>query len=119
MNDKDRQQQLEELRFAKRQQWSVATLAVTLLAAIFAIAHGTHLTNYEKDIATAFAVVIGACSFYLLIRLQDHLEDVRKVLNQNDKKAWARGVDVLFVLCGAVAISVAVVIWYIWFSTPA
>jgi hypothetical protein len=30
---------LEELRFAKKQQWSIATSAVTLIAAIFEIAH--------------------------------------------------------------------------------
>jgi hypothetical protein len=33
--NRDRPAQFEELRFAKGQQWSVATLAVTLLAAIF------------------------------------------------------------------------------------
>jgi hypothetical protein len=35
-------EQLEELRFAKTQQWRVATAAVTLLGAIFVVAHKLH-----------------------------------------------------------------------------
>ena len=117
--NQDRPQQLEELRFAKRQQWSVATLAITLLAAIFAIAHGTSLGDGEKLTATVVTIVIAACAAYFLIQLQGHLERTRTALNQNDKKAWSRGVDVLAVLMGTVFISGFVVIWFVWFHACA
>ena len=44
LEDKDRAARLEELRFAKKQQWYIVTSALTLLAAIFGIAtrHQTH-----------------------------------------------------------------------------
>ena len=38
----------EEFRFAKKQQWYVATAAVTLIAAIFAVADKVHVTAFEK-----------------------------------------------------------------------
>jgi hypothetical protein len=46
----DRAAQLEEIRFAKRQQWAIATAAVTLLAAVFGIARTTKLDTAEKSV---------------------------------------------------------------------
>jgi hypothetical protein len=45
----------EELRFAKTQQWRIATAAITLLAAIFAVVHATpNLKPAEKIAGTLF-----------------------------------------------------------------
>ena len=56
----------EELRFAKKQQWYVATSAVTLLAAIFAIARSTTLSDVEQAIATVFIVFIATFGIVFL-----------------------------------------------------
>jgi hypothetical protein len=66
LEDKDRAARLEELRFAKKQQWYIATSALTLLAAIFGIAHVIKPTTLdEKKVGTVFVVLIVwfACEF--------------------------------------------------------
>jgi Ca2+/H+ antiporter len=78
--DVDRAARHEELRFAKKQQLYVATSAVTLLAAIFAIARSTTLSDVEKAIATVFIVLIATYGIVFLFKLQDHLKAVRKEL---------------------------------------
>jgi hypothetical protein len=56
----------EELRFAKKQQWTLTTAAVTLLVAIYA------LTCNEK-IASAIAIVLMAgFGTWFLIKLRSH-----------------------------------------------
>jgi hypothetical protein len=67
----DRASQFEELRFAKGQQWYIATAAVTLLTAIFWIERSVKLNCPEKAIAALFMVLLagfGIC-FFLSCRI--------------------------------------------------
>jgi uncharacterized membrane protein YozB (DUF420 family) len=113
MADSDRAAQFEELRFAKKQQWAVATAAVTLLAAIYAISKG--LKDAEKAVLTVFVTLIATFGIYFLCQLQVHLERTRLYLDPNDRNPWFRGVDILLVLAGVIAISALVVFYSIWF----
>jgi hypothetical protein len=114
LEDKDRAARLEELRFAKKQQWYIATSAVTLLAAIFGIAHVIDLTKGEKKVGTVFVVLIVwlACEF--LRQLQGHLKKTRLLLDPKDSTPWYRGADILGMLVGIVVFSGLVVAYYLW-----
>jgi hypothetical protein len=114
LEDKDRAARLEELRFAKRQQWYIATSAVTLLAAIFGIAHVTEPKLDEKKVGTVFVAFIVYFAWRFLRQLQDHLKQTRKLLDPNDPTPWWRGVDILTVLVGIVVVSGLVVVYYLW-----
>jgi hypothetical protein len=114
--DKERTAKLEELRFAKKQQWLIATSAVTLLAAIFGIAHLIEPKPgpREKIVGTIFIALIVAAAWRVLWKLQNHLSETRKLLCPDDPNPWFRGVDVLAVLLGAVSLSAYVVGYYVW-----
>jgi hypothetical protein len=104
----------EELRFTKKQQWYVATSAVTLLGAIFAIARVTRLSFVENAIATIFIALVAGFGVYLLVKLQHHLKRIRLELDPDDKDPLLRGVDILLVLSGIVALSALVVLYFLW-----
>jgi hypothetical protein len=104
----------DELRFAKKQQWYVATSAVTLLGAIFAIARVTKLNLAEKDVATFFIALVAAFGIYFLWKLQHRLKRVRLVLDPTDKNPLLRGVDIALVLSGIIAVSMLVVLYFLW-----
>ena len=114
MNDQDRASQLEELRFAKGQQWYIATAAVTLLSAIFWIERSIKLNCPEKAAATLFIVLIAGFGIWFLFKLQKHMKDVRLELNPNDPNPWWRNYDVLFVLAGVVFLAGSVVMYFLW-----
>ena len=104
----------EELRFAKKQQWYVATSAVTLLGAIFAIARVTKLNLIEKHAATFLATLVAVFGVYFLWKLQHHLKRVRLELGTTDKSPLLRGVDLALVLSGIVVVSALVVVYFLW-----
>jgi len=111
----DRASQFEELRFAKGQQWYVATAAVTLLSAIFWIERSIRLNRPEKIIATVFIGTIAGFGICFLVKLQNHLKEVRLTLGYpNDLSPWWRGVDVLSVLIGVVTLAAFVVLYFLW-----
>src|SRR5262245_22786608 len=113
--DKDRAARFEELRFAKRQQWSIATSAVTLLAAIFGIAHVIKEPKLgEKVVATILIAFVTGFACWFLYKLQRHLKKTRKLLDPTDQRPWVRGVDVAAVLAGTVVVSGLVVVYYVW-----
>ena len=112
--NRDRDARLEELRFAKRQQWYIAPSGVTLLGAIFAIAHQTQLNDVEKVLASIFIALIAGFGIFFLFRLQDHLKNVRRALDPIDPNPWFRGVDVFLVLAGLVFLSAVVVLYFLW-----
>ena len=87
----DRASQFDELRFAKGQQWYIATAAVTLLSAIFWIERSIKLKYPEKVIATVFIGLIAGFGICFLVKLQKHLKAVRLELNPNDPNPWWRG----------------------------
>jgi hypothetical protein len=113
--DVDRPARHEELRFAKKQQWFIATSAVTLLAAIFAIARSTTLSDVEKALATVLVVFIAGFGMAFLFNLQDHMMEVRKELDPRDTGPWVRGSEVLFVLVGIIVLSAGLVVYFLRF----
>jgi len=110
----DRASQFEELRFAKGQQWYIATAAVTLMSAIFWIERSIRLNHPEKIIATVFTGLITGFGICFLVKLQNHLKAVRLALDPNDLNPWWRGVDVLSVLIGVVSLAALVVLYFLW-----
>src|ERR1700731_3316304 len=106
-NDVDRAARHEELRFAKKQQWYVATSAVTLLAAIFAIARGTSLSVDERGVVTFFIFLIATFGIDVLSKLQTHMwktrqEQVcqkRQELEVCQKNRWRGTVSRMFFSC--------------------
>jgi hypothetical protein len=113
--DKETLSGLEELRFAKTQQWRIATSAITLLAAIFAVAHAmADLKPAEKVAGTLFAALVSISSSWFLCSLQSHLKRTRLEIGPEDKTAWLRGLDVIVALIGAVILSGGVVVYFLW-----
>ena len=111
----DRASQWEELRFARGQQWYVATAAVTLLSAIFFIEQSIRLVRWEKIFATVFIGLIAGFGICFLVKLQNHLKEVRLTLGYpKDLNPWWRGVDILSVLIGIVALAALVVLYFLW-----
>ena len=111
----DRASQFGQLRFAKGQQWYVATAAVMLLSAIFWIERSIRLVRWEKIFATVFIGLIAGFGICFLVKLQNHLKEVRLTLGYpNDLNSWWRGVDVLSVLIGVVALAALVVLYFLW-----
>jgi hypothetical protein len=88
----ERASQFEELRFAKGQQWYVATAAVTLLSAIFWIERSIRLNRPEKIIATVFIGTIAGFGICFLVKLQ----------------------HVFSALVGVVALAALVVLYFLW-----
>src|SRR5262249_12349030 len=86
-----------ELRFAKQQQWYVATATVTLNAAAFALVKGTsYLNDYEVVIASFFIVVVAGAGIKILANLQSHMRTLRRV--SEAKVPWSRSTDVFWSL---------------------
>lgn len=67
-----------ELRFAKQQQWYVATASVTLIAAAFALSKGSQLRSFEMGLTLYFIVAVAVIGATVLQDLQAHLRNVRK-----------------------------------------
>lgn len=63
------------MRFAKKQQWSITTLTLTLVAAVFGVAHSIKppLENWEKWIATVVLAAISVIGWVFLPIHQDEL----------------------------------------------
>jgi hypothetical protein len=107
---------LEEIRFAKRQQWAVAIATITFIAGAFHIAHTVQhrLACWEKVVATILVVGVLSGGCWLLFRLQDHLCRTRLLIDWRDKNPWWRGTDVLFGLVIALIISAGAVCYSFW-----
>jgi hypothetical protein len=109
----DRPQYFEELRFAKKQQWSVATAAISLIAAIYAVEHGETPSPNEKILTAILITLIAVFGCFFLVNLQQHMRATRLTLNEEDKDPLLRGVSVLAVLMGAIISSAAFVIYFL------
>jgi hypothetical protein len=110
----------EEIRFIKKQEWYVATAAITLIGALYGIAHtiAPPPTNAEKAVATVLVTLVAACTGGVLISLHDHLVRKRKERDKADPNPGRRGVEIPISLIAAVATSAFVVI-YTWWRTAA
>jgi len=105
---------LDELRFAKRQQWSITAAALALLGAVFGVAHTmVPLGPSEKALAAIFALAIGITASWHLISLQNHLARTRRQIDEKDEDAWWRGGSVLWSLIAVLAICTIAVVYYV------
>jgi uncharacterized membrane protein YbhN (UPF0104 family) len=96
----------EELRFAKQQQWYVATASVTFSAAAFAFLKGSHLRDYEAFAVVFFILFVAAAAVGVLWQLQDHIRTLRE-----PDAPWQRPTDVVWLLT-AVVVGVAIAVLY-------
>jgi hypothetical protein len=102
---------LEELRFAKRQQWQVAIAAITLIAGAFYLVDKAKqpLALWQISVITFLIAVVAAGGCCLLWKLQLHLQDTRLVIDTFDRNAFWRGSEVAIGLAAALIISAVVV----------
>src|SRR5712691_5091243 len=101
---------LEELRFAKRQQWTITAAVVALIAGAYSIAKS--LAPWEKAVATILVVVAVVAGIYWLFDLQRHLYRTRLVIDRWDPNPWWRGSEIVNGMAGAMIIS-AIVVCYL------
>jgi hypothetical protein len=94
----------EELRFAKRQQWTITAAVVGLIAGAYTIAKPLdHL--WEKAVATILVMAVVAGGIYWLFDLQGHLHRTRLIIDRHDTEAGHRGREIVGGMVGAMIIS--------------
>ena len=98
---------LEELRFAKRQQWTITAAVVASIAGAYNVVKS--LGDWEKLGATILVVVAVGGGIYWLLDLQRHLRNTRLAIDRWDPDPWWRGADIASGMAGAMIISGIVV----------
>jgi hypothetical protein len=82
----------EEFRFAKKQQWYVATAAVTLIAANFAVADKVHVTAFEKGVVVVALVAIAIFASWTLCSTQKYIVSMREKSDRQPRCRHHEGV---------------------------
>src|SRR5262249_41394810 len=100
----------EELRFAKRQQWTITAAVVALTAGAYSMEKS--LDPWERAVAAILIGVAVAGGIYWLIDLQRHLYRTRLVIDRWDPNPWWRGSEIVSGMAGAMIIS-AIVVCYL------
>jgi uncharacterized membrane protein len=101
----------EELRFAKRQQWTITAAVVALIGGAYSIASG-ELEDWEKAVITILIVAAIIGGIYWLFDLQGHLYRTRLVIDPYDREAKHRGLEIVYGMVGAMILS-AIVVCYL------
>jgi uncharacterized membrane protein len=101
---------LEELRFAKRQPWTITAAVVALIAGAYSVEKS--LDHWEQAVAAILVIVVVVGGIYWLIDLQGHLYRTRLRIDPYDPDPWWRGSDVVSGMAGAMIIS-AIVVCYL------
>jgi uncharacterized membrane protein len=101
---------LEELRFAKRQQWTITAAVVALIAGAYNV--GKTLADWEKCAAAVLILIVVAGGIYWLFDLQGHLHRTRLFIDRYDPNPWWRGGELASGMAGAMILS-AVVVCYL------
>jgi uncharacterized membrane protein len=99
---------LEELRFAKRQQWTITAAVVALIAGTYSVTRELD-DPWEKVGATILVVVAIGGGIYWLCDLQGQLYRTRLAIDRYDPDPWWRGADVASGMVGALILSGAAV----------
>jgi hypothetical protein len=102
----------EELRFAKRQQWTITAAVVALIAGAYASHVVQSLAPWEKAVATILVIAVVAGGIYWLFDLQGHLYRTRLVIDRWDPSPWWRGGELVSGMAGAMVLS-AIVVCYL------
>jgi hypothetical protein len=107
---------LDELRFAKRQQWAVTAAAIALIAGIYHIADNADppLRDWEQHLAAFLVLVVAAGGIAMLFKLQGHLKRARLEFDKKDVRPYRRGLDVVIALTTAIAVSAIAVCYSFW-----
>ena len=103
---------LEELRFAKRQQWTVTAGVATFIVGAYNVVKP--LGPCEKVVATVLVTSVVVGGIYWLYGLQDHLRNTRLWIDPRDKRAWRRGSEIVDGMAGLLVISATAVIYLFW-----
>jgi hypothetical protein len=105
---------LEELRFAKRQQWAVAIATLTFIAGAYTITKDINppLGRWEKNAVWALVSAAAVAGSYLPLKLDCHLRRTRLAIDQSDRTY--RGLDISIGLAIALLISAGAVCYAIW-----
>ena len=105
---------LEEIRFAKRQQWTITAAVVALIGGAYTIVHTIEksLDPWEKAVAAILIGVVAAGGIYWLFDLQGHLHRTRLHIDPHDPDPWWRGGELVSGMAGAMIIS-AIVVCYL------
>jgi hypothetical protein len=101
---------MEELRFAKRQQWTITAAVVALIGGAYGIAKS--LEHWEKSVAAILVVVAVGGGIYWLFDLQGSLHRTRLVIDRYDPEPLWRGLEIVSGMAGAMIIS-AIVVCYL------
>jgi hypothetical protein len=113
MKDTQRAALLEELRFIKRHQLTVAGGVVAILGAALGLKNFP-LTNYDKGIVTALILLLAGGAIAFLFSLHGHMARTRKLLDPDDTGAWSRGSPVLGGVIAVIVVTTAVVVYLLW-----
>ena len=103
---------LEELRFAKRQQWAVTIAVVTLIAGAYSMVQP--LGPWEKHVAIRLIGVVVAVGCWLLYSLQCHLRNTRLAIDWWDTNPLWRGAEIVIGMWIALGASAAVLFYSLW-----
>jgi uncharacterized membrane protein len=102
---------LEELRFAKRQQWTITAAVVALIAGAYSMEKSLALC-WEKCAAAGLIGIVVAGGIYWLFDLQRHLHRTRLAIDRYDPNPWWRGGELVSGMAGAMVLS-AIVVCYL------
>ena len=107
---------LDELRFAKRQQWAVTAAAIALIAGIYHIADNAdpEMAPWEQHLAEFLVLIVAAGGIAMLFKLQGHLCRTRLAIDKKDPNPWQRGLDVVIALVIAITVSAIAVCYSFW-----
>jgi|SRR5215472_14414120 len=115
----------EELRFVKRQQWTITAAVVALIGGAYTLAKRQSLAPWEKAVAAILIGVVVVGGIYWLLDLQAYLHRTRLVVDPYDKDAKERGLKIVYGMIGAMIISAMVVCYlllrdgaYEWLLNP-
>jgi len=103
----------EELRFVKRQQWTITAAVVALIGGAYTLAEREdRLDDLEKAVAAILIIVVVAGGIYWLSDLQRYLCQTRLKTDPEDREAGQRGSEIFYGMKGAMILS-AVVVCYL------
>ena len=107
---------LEELRFAKERQWTVAIATITFIAGAFHMAHTVKqpLAYWEKWIATIVVLIVAIAGSLMLFNLQYHLRRTRLIIDWRDRRPLRRGLEIVIGLVMLLVLSAVAVCYSFW-----
>jgi hypothetical protein len=109
---------LEELRFAKRQQWTITAAVVALIAGAYSVAHQSLALCAENVVAAGLIWIVVAGGIYWLFDLQGHLRRTRLIIDPYDDTAQRRGSEIVYGMAGALMLSAVIVCYLLFHDMP-